>query len=148
MTSQPPASTQETHRSVELTKIGAQRFKATNARGGETYFGSGGEDPDFTPIEMLLAALAGCGAIEVDLIAGRRATAETFRATASGDKIRDDDGNHLVNLSVTFDVAFPAGEAGDAAREVMPRTLEQVRERLCAVSRTVALGEPVSFDQT
>jgi len=143
----PVPSTPETLRTVELTKIGANRFKATNARGGETYFGSGGEDPDFTPVEMLLAALAGCGAIDVDLIAGKRATADSFRLTATGDKIRDDQGNHLVNLLVTFDVVFPEGEAGDAARAVLPRTLEQVQDRLCTVSRTVTLGEPVRFVQ-
>ena len=147
MTSQPPASSPQTFRSVELTKIGANRFKATNARGGETYFGSGGEDPDFTPVEMLLAAIAGCSAIDVDLIAGKRATAESFRVTASGDKVRDEQGNHLVNLSVTFDVTFPEGEAGDAARGVMPRALQQSRDRVCSVSRTVALGAPVAFDQ-
>lgn len=147
MTSQPAASTPDTYRSVELTKIGANRFKATNARGGETYFGTGGEDPDFTPVEMLLAAIAGCSAIDVDLIAGKRATAESFRVVASGDKVRDEQGNHLVNLSVTFDVTFPAGEGGDAARGVMPRALEQTRDRLCSVSRTVALGEPVEFHQ-
>ncbi len=137
--------TQDTFRSVEMTKIGVNRFKATNARGGETYFGSGGEDPDFTPIEMLLAAIAGCGAIEVDLVTGKRATAERFHVTASGDKVRDEQGNHLVNLRVTFDVAFPEGEDGDAARGVMPRILEQTRDRLCSVSRTVALGEPVEY---
>lgn len=147
MTSQPTTSTPETFRSVELTKIGTNRFKATNARGGETYFGTGGEDPDFTPVEMLLAAIAGCSAIDVDLIAGKRATADSFRVTASGDKVRDEQGNHLVNLSVTFDVSFPEGEAGDAARGVMPRALAQSRDRLCAVSRTVALGEPVEFHQ-
>ena len=147
MTSQPSTPSPESHRAIELTKIGANRFKATNARGGETYFGSGGEDPDFTPVEMLLAAIAGCGAIDIDLIAGKRATAESFRATASGDKVRDENGSHLVNLSVTFEVSFPEGEAGDAARAVMPRTLRQVRDRLCTVSRTVALGEPVAFDQ-
>jgi len=145
--SQPVVSTPETLRSVELTKIGAHRFKATNARGGETYFGSGGEDPDFTPVEMLLAAIAGCGAIDVDLIAGKRATADSFHLTATGDKIRDEQGNHLVNLSVSFDVVFPEGEAGDAARAVLPRTLAQVQDRLCTVSRTVALGEPVRFVQ-
>jgi len=145
--SQPVSSTPETFRSVELTKIGANRFKATNARGGETYFGSGGEDPDFTPVEMFLAAIAGCGAIDVDLIAGKRATADSFSLTASGDKVRDDQGNHLVNLRVTFDVVFPEGEEGDAARAVMPRALEQTRDRLCTVTRTVAIGEPVEFDQ-
>lgn len=145
--SQPVSSTPETFRSVELTKIGANRFKATNARGGETYFGNGGEDPDFTPVEMLLAALAGCGAIDVDLVVGKRASAESFRLTASGDKVRDEQGNHLVNLAVTFDLVYPEGEAGDAARAVLPRTLEQVQDRLCTVSRTVSLGEPVRFVQ-
>jgi putative redox protein len=137
----------ENVRSVELTKIGERRFKATNARGGETYFGTGGEDPDFTPVEMLLAAIAGCSAIDVDLIAGKRAAAEGFRVVASGEKVRDENGNHLVDLRVTFDVTFPEGEAGDAARAVMPRAIAQSRDRLCTVSRTVALGEPIEFDQ-
>ena len=139
--------TSDSFRSVELTKIGQHRYKATNARGGETFFGTGGEDPDFTPVEMLLAAIAGCSAIDVDLIAGKRAAAEDFRVIASGDKVRDEQGNHLVNLRVTFDVTFPAGEDGDAARAVMPRALQQTRDRLCSVSRTVALGEPVEFDR-
>lgn len=147
MTSQPVASMPETFRSVELTKIGANRFKATNARGGETYFGTGGEDPDFTPVEMLLAAIAGCSAMDVDLIAGKRATSDSFRVSASGDKIRDEQGQHLVNLSITFDVTYPEGEAGDAARAVLPRALAQSRDRLCSVSRTVALGEPVEYHQ-
>jgi len=147
MTSQPAASTPDSFRSVELTKIGTNRFKATNARGGETYFGTGGEDPDFTPVEMLLAAIAGCSAIDVDLIAGKRATSDSFRVTASGDKVRDEQGQRLVNLSVTFTVTYPDGEAGDGARAVMPRALEQTRDRLCPVSRTVALGEPVAFHQ-
>ena len=60
--------------------------------------------------------------------------------TTSGDKVRDDDGNHLVNLSVTLDVRFPAGEEGDAARAVLPRSVDQTRDRLCTVGRTVQLG--------
>lgn len=141
MSSQPS----ETYRAVELTKIGVDRYKATNARGGETFFGSGGEDPDFTPVEMFLAAIAGCTALNVDGISGKRATAETFDMTVSGDKVRDESGNHLVNLSVTFDIRFPEGEDGDAARAVLPRALEQTRDRLCTVSRTVELGEPIEL---
>ena len=142
MSSQPSA---DTFRSVELTKIGEERYKATNARGGETFFGSGGEDPDFTPVEAFLAAIAACTALNVDGISGKRATADTFTVTASGDRIRDEGGNHLVNLTVTFDLRFPEGEAGDAARAVLPRALEQTRDRLCTVSRTVELGEPVEL---
>ena len=49
------------------------------------------------------------------------------------------------DLSVTLDVAFPEGEGGDQAREVVPRTLKQIEDRLCTVGRTVTLGEPVSY---
>jgi putative redox protein len=141
MSSQPS----ETQRAVELTKIGVDRYKATNVRGGETFFGSGGEDPDFTPVEMFLAAIAGCTALNVDGITRKRAAAETFDMTVSGDKLRDEVGNHLVNLTVTFDIRFPEGEDGDAARAVLPRAMEQSRDRLCTVSRTIELGEPIEL---
>jgi putative redox protein len=65
--------------------------------------------------------------------------------TVSGDKLRDEVGNHLVNLTVTFDIRFPEGEDGDAARAVLPRAMEQSRDRLCTVSRTIELGEPIEL---
>ncbi|MFC4785123.1 OsmC family protein [Nocardioides sp. MAHUQ-72] len=141
MTDQTP---DPTLRRIDLTKIGEGRYKATNRRGGVLPIGSG-DDPDFTPVELLLAALAGCGAIDLDLVTGKRAAAETFDATAVGHKVRDENGTHLVDLTVSFDVTFPEGEAGDRAREVVPRTLLQIRDRLCTVGRTVALGEPVEY---
>ncbi len=133
-----------TLRSVDLTRIGVGRYKATNKRGGVLPIGSGG-DPDFTPVELLLAALVGCGAIDVDLITRKRADAERFDAVATGHKVRDEHGRHLVGLTVTFDLAFPEGEGGDAARAAVPHALRQVRDRLCTVGRTVALGEPVEY---
>jgi uncharacterized OsmC-like protein len=134
----------ETLRIVDLTKIGDGRFKATNGRGGVLPVGSG-DDPDFTPVELLLAALAGCSAIDVDLITGKRADATGFDVRAEGHKIRDEQGNHLVDLRLTFAVRFPEGESGDRAREVLPRALAQSRDRLCTVSRTVQLGSPVEY---
>jgi len=136
--------TPETLRYIDLTKMGEGRYRATNRRGGVLPIGSGA-DPDFTPVELLLAALAGCGAIDVDLITGKRAEATSFAVHAQGDKIRDEDGNRLVNLQITFDVRFPDGEAGDQAREVMPRALAQTRDRLCTVGRTVEVGGPIEY---
>lgn len=141
-----PAETRETQRSVELTRIGLHRFKATNRRGGVLPIGEG-EDPDFTPVELLLAAIAGCAAIDVDYITGKRSAPETFDLHVEGDKVRDDEGNHLTNLRVTFDVSFPAGAAGDAARDALPRAIERSRDRICTVSRTVALPTPVEMEQ-
>lgn len=139
-----PPVAENAHRRVDLTKIGEGRFKATNARGGVLPIGSG-DDPDFTPVELLLAALAGCSAIDVDLITGKRASATTLDVTSEGDKVRDEGGNHLVNLRLTFEVRFPEGEEGDAARAVLSRSIAQSRDRLCTVGRTVQLGAPIEY---
>ena len=40
---------------------------------------------------------------------------------------------------------FPDGPGGDEARAVMPRSVAQSRDRLCTVSRTIALPTPVEF---
>lgn len=130
-------------RSVDVEKVGEHRFKAVNPRGGALTFGQGGDDPDFTPIELLLAALAGCSALDVDFITGKRSPFETFVARAEGEKVRDEGGNHLVGLTVTFDVTFPAGEAGDAARDVLESAIQRSQDRLCTVSRTITLGDQV-----
>ncbi|MGH3412015.1 MAG: OsmC family protein [Marmoricola sp.] len=135
---------QDEGRTVELTRTSSGRYEARNVRGGVLPVGSG-EDQDFTPVELLLAALAGCSAIDVDLITGRRAQPVRFEVHAEGDKVRDDQGNHLTGLLLTFDVRFPDGDAGDAARGVLPRSIEQSRDRLCTVSRTVALASPVEM---
>ncbi len=131
-------------RRIDLTKMGEGRFRATNQRGGVLPIGSGA-DPDFTPVELLLAALAGCSAIDVDLITGRRADATTFDVTTEGTKIRDEHGSRLVDLRITFDVRFPEDEAGDQAREVLPRSIAQSRDRLCTVGRTVQVGAPIEY---
>jgi uncharacterized OsmC-like protein len=131
-------------RSVSLEKIGEHRFRATNERGGTVVIGHG-DDPDFTPVELLLAALAGCSALDVDFITGKRSPMETFEALAAATKIRDEQGNRLVDISVTFDITFPEGEAGDAARTVLPDAIKKSETRLCTVGRTVSVGTPVTY---
>ena len=137
----------ETLRQVDLTQIGAGRYKAVNARGGVLPVGSG-DDPDFTPVELLLAALAGCTAIDVGLITGKRAQPDAFDVHVEGHKVRDDGGSHLVDISVTVAIRFPEGDAGDAAREVVPRAIQQTGDRLCTVGRTLQLGTTIDYQQS
>ncbi len=145
MTQPTPEPVADTWRGIDLTRIGNGRYKATNARGGLVPIGSGGDDPDFTPVELLLAALAGCAAVTVDELTSRRAEPLSFDMTAEGHKANDEGGSHMVGLKVTFDLTFPEGEAGDRAREMLPRAVQQTHDRICTVSRTVALGEPVDY---
>jgi uncharacterized OsmC-like protein len=144
MTDQTRSRTDPTWRGIELTRVSTGHYTATNRRGGTLPVGSG-DDQDFSPVELLLVALAGCGAVNVDELTSRRAEPEVFDVTAEGHKIRDEGGGHLVELTVTFDVRFPEGEDGDRARGFLPRAMQQTHDRICTVSRTVELGEPVEY---
>jgi len=135
---------ESTHRSIELARDGELHFVATNRRGGTLAIGSG-EDDDFTPVELLLAAVAACGAIDLEAVITKRAPFSAFAARGEGHKIRDEQGNRMVDLAVTFDVAFPEGEDGDRARAALERTVRQVQDRLCTVGRTVSVGDPVDY---
>ena len=134
--------TTETERSVQLNRIAKAKFRATNVRGGTLDFGEG-NDIDFTPVELLLVAIAGCSAIDVDYLVGKRVDPESFVVSIRADKIRDELGNRLTDIKVTFDVTFPAGEAGDRAKEILPRSVAQSHDRICTVTRTVIVGTPV-----
>jgi uncharacterized OsmC-like protein len=132
--------TDDTKRSVTIRRTGAGRYVATNARGIELPIGG---EQSFSPIELLLTALAGCTAADVDALTSRRAEPEEFQVEARGDKIRDESGNRMENLEVVFRVRFPAGDAGDAARTVLPDMVAKSHDRLCTVSRTVELSTPI-----
>jgi putative redox protein len=137
----------ETLRSIDLTRIGQDRYQAVNRRGGVLAIGTG-DDPDFTPVEMLLAALAGCTAIDVGLITGKRAGPEQFDIRTEGHKVRDDNGSHLVDLTVTVSIVFPEGDDGDRARAVLPRAVRQTADRLCTVGRTLQVGTRIAYEVT
>ena len=133
----------DSHRKVTITRTSAGRYTAVNERGGTLEFGSGDVD-DFTPVELLLAAIGGCTAVDVDIFTTRRAEPESFVVQVDGEKMRDDGGNRMQDLSVTFQLRFPEGEGGDAARALVPDAVQRSHDRLCTVSRTVELGTPIA----
>lgn len=133
----------ETLRSVTLRRTGPGEFVATNPSGAEQVIRSSGEE-HLTPVELLLAGIAGCTALDVDALTSRRAEPESFEVQITADKVRDEGGNHLRDIEVTFRVRFPEGEAGDRARQVLPEAVQRSHDRLCTVSRTVYLGTPIA----
>jgi uncharacterized OsmC-like protein len=134
-----------THRSVQLTRTGPGSFLATNARGGTIEVGTtDAGQTRFTPVELLLAAIGGCSGIDVDILTSRRSEPITFDIEVGAEKVRDADGNHLADVAMTFRVTFPEGDAGDAARTVLPDAVQRSHDRLCTVSRTVELPTQVT----
>ena len=116
---------------------------ATNDRGGQISIGTG-EGTDFTPVDLLLAAIGGCTAVDVDILTSRRAEPEKFEIVVDADKVRDEGGNRLTDIVVTFKIRFPGGEDGDKARALLPDAVRKSHDRLCSVSRTVELGTPIA----
>lgn len=135
-------ATDSAHREVTIERIANGQFRAINDQGGRITFGTG-DGTDFTPVELLLAALGGCTAIDVDILTSRRAEPEAFQIVVEANKVRDEGGNRLTDIEVTYRVAFPPGGPGDEARAILPEVVKKSNERLCTVGRTVQLGTPV-----
>ena len=136
-------ATQITHRSLTVERVAAGKFEAVNSRGGRIGMGTG-DNEAFTPTELLLVALGGCTAIDVDILTSRRAEPDMFQIAVGADKIRDENGNHLTNIEIIYRLTVPAGADGDAARAVLPEAVRRSQEQLCTVGRTVQLPSPVT----
>jgi putative redox protein len=136
-------TTDSAHRGVSIGRAANSKYTATNERGGQISMGTGG-GTDFTPVELLLAAIGGCTAVDVDIITSRRAEPDGFTVLVDANKVRDAGGNHLTDIVVTFRIAFPEGEGGDKARAILPDAVKKSHERLCSVSRTIELGTPIA----
>jgi putative redox protein len=132
------------HRAITLDRIAHTRYTATNARGGQITVGSG-DDDSFSPVELLLVAIGGCTAIDVDLMTSRRSEPGQFQVEVGAEKRKDPQGrNSLSDILVTFRVTFPEGEAGDKARAVLPEVAQLSHDRLCTVGVTVEKGTPIA----
>ena len=143
MTENAPAP--DSLRSITLTRTATGEYVADNGRGTQLPIGTGDTDR-FTPVELLLVAIAGCSAVDVDLITSRRAEPESFTVSMEGHKAKDEGGNHMTGLRLSFDVVFPEGEDGDKARAALPRSVQQSHDRLCTVSRTVERETPIEVE--
>ena len=132
-------------RTVHLSRESEGVYVATNATGDTLTFGRG--EGLLSPVELLLAAIAGCSSIDVDVMTSRRSEPERFDVTASAEYVTEDGTNILEDIRVLFDLAFPEGEEGDAARKRIGAALRSSHEKSCTVSRTVEAGVPVALEQ-
>lgn len=126
---------------VTLTRRDLMQYVATNGRGATIQIGGEG---NFSPVELLLAAIGGCTAVDVDVMTSRRAEPEVFEVVSSGRKMTEG-GNHMEDLTVTFRLRFAEDADGDKARSRIEPAIKASHERDCTVSRTVELGTPIAF---
>jgi putative redox protein len=115
------------HVTVERTTDG---FVASNGRGAELTFGTGGDDSSFTPVELLLAALGGCNIVTVEPLTAKRGhRLVRLAATADAEKVAP---NRLGTITMTYDVELPPDDP-DAAQVFHDAAL-RVHAKACTVS--------------
>ncbi|MFF0903238.1 UNVERIFIED_CONTAM: OsmC family protein [Kocuria sp. CPCC 205316] len=132
-------------RSVELTRTATGHYTARNSEGAEIAFGRG--EGLLSPVELLLAAIAGCSSIDVDIATSRSAEPSEFRVEATGQKILEENGaNRLEDLHLSFHLSFPDDAPGRKAAGMVERLVALSHDKYCTVSRTVEHGTAVSHD--
>ena len=130
---------------VTMRRIGPLHYRATNAQGASIDFGRG--EGLLTPVELLLAAAAGCAAVDVDVVTSRRSEPEHFVVHAEGDRINEGGASRLAELRLAFDISFPDTPAGRQAQELVSRVMKISQSTDCTVSRTVEHPTRVEFTE-
>ncbi|MFD5553601.1 OsmC family protein [Streptomyces sp. NPDC127068] len=124
---------------IETVRNGHRNWTARNDRGAEVRIGAADDplvQPSFTPVELLLAAIGGCGGLVVDRTA-RTIEHPDLRITVESRALPEDDGR-VGRVRVTYEMVLPEGD--DRAAEVFARGVRLTHERYCTVSRTVEHG--------
>lgn len=133
----------DNYRQTKIERIDRLRYRAYGANGATLDFGVG--ESLLTPVELLLAAIAGCSSVDVDAGTSRRSTPEVFEVLASALKQTEDGAVRLDDVEVDFDVRFPADEQGAKAQKMVDRLIQLSEQKDCTVSRTVEHPTNVSF---
>ena len=123
----------------------SRKYQATSLESGASLeFGQG--EGLLTPVELLLAAIAGCSAIDVDVATTRRSEPENFEVKASGYKVSEDSASRMEDIRLGFDLKFPDTEEGRKAAGMVERIVKLSHDKYCTVSRTVELGASVQSE--
>lgn len=131
------------HYAVDLTRIETAQYRATNSAGASIDFGSG--EGLLSPVELLLAAVAGCSAVDVDVVTSRRTEPKAFDVHVEGDRVSEDGASRLSEVRVGFDLSFPDTAEGNQARKLVDNLIRISQEKGCTVSRTVENPARVKF---
>ena len=129
-------------REVSIERVEARKYRATSLESGASLeFGQG--EGLLTPVELLLAAIAGCSAIDVDVATTRRSEPEKFEVRAGGYKVSENSASRMEDIHLGFDLKFPDTEEGRKAASMVERIVKLSHDKYCTVSRTVELGASV-----
>ncbi|MBC6449581.1 OsmC family protein [Actinokineospora xionganensis] len=124
---------------IDVERTGSHEFVGRNGRGAEVRIGRVGQEGSFSPVELLLAAAAGCVAITGEELILRRTGEIPIRAAAAD--VRPAGAHQLdgVDVSLDLDLSGLDAEAQAEVRAIVTRAVEA----LCTVTRTLKQSNEV-----
>lgn len=119
---------------VEVRRVGQHSFVASNDRGAEVRVGRKDQPGSFSPVELLLAAAAGCVAVTAETLVTRR-IGEDRDLVARARDVRTEGGHELASVPVDLD--FDVSALDDEQRAVLDTAVRRAIDQLCTVTRTL-----------
>ncbi|ONI89289.1 hypothetical protein ALI144C_04870 [Actinosynnema sp. ALI-1.44] len=125
---------------VQIRRSAPAKFVATNARGAEIKIGRSGDGPDFSPVELLMAALGACATLSADSVISRRLGDDApIDMVVTAEK--DVEADRITSVETKFDLDMTKlDEAGQAQ---LVKLVVKAVELTCTVSHSVEPGTPV-----
>jgi uncharacterized OsmC-like protein len=127
---------------VQIHRVARAKFVATNARGAEITIGRSQDGADFSPVELLMAALGACAGLSADHIVSRR-LGDDAPINVVVEAVKDEEADRLTSASTRFELDASSLSEADAA--TLATLVRRAVERTCTVSRTVEPGMPVDL---
>lgn len=128
---------------VEVRRVGRHSFVGANDRGAQVRIGRQGQQGSFTPVELLLAAAAGCAAVTAETLITRR-VGEDSELVAYAEDVRPDGIGRLDEVPVRLD--FDLSTLDTAQRETLLTVVRRAVDQLCTVTRTLKESTPAPLD--
>lgn len=116
---------------IEIERVGDHEFVASNGRGATVRIGRKGQEGTFSPVELLVAAAAGCAVVTSETLILRRTGGEELSAVA--DAVQSESGNEVISIPVTLSYDLSSVDDPEALETVVRRAVEQ----FCTVTRTL-----------
>ncbi|MET0236691.1 MAG: OsmC family protein [Kibdelosporangium sp.] len=130
---------------VKIRRSAPAKFVATNGRGAEITIGRSQDGADFSPVELLMAALGACATLSADHVISRRLGADAaIDMVVTAEK--DVEADRVTSVQTAFDLDLSS--LGEAERDTLVKLVTRAVERTCTVSHTVEPGVPVTLTVT
>jgi uncharacterized OsmC-like protein len=130
---------------VRIRRDAPAKFTATNGRGAEIKVGRSQDGADFSPVELLMAALGACAALSADHVISRRLGDDAaIDVVVEADK--DVEADRVTAVRTRFDLDLSVLD--EAERDTLVKLISRSVDRTCTVSHTVEPGVPVELTVT